>query len=96
MTPLRPGPTTKTRISTAPKFAPACPPPQVWSLKYQVSTTKLPVRLDCGDRDPFVAANRAFATALPSATLTIDAGGHTNTFWREHARSQLEWIASEL
>ncbi|GAB3068850.1 alpha/beta hydrolase [Pedococcus soli] len=56
----------------------------------------LSVRLDCGDRDPFVAANRAFAKVLPSATLTVDAGGHTNTYWREHARGQLEWIAKQL
>ncbi|MGA8977795.1 MAG: alpha/beta hydrolase-fold protein [Pedococcus sp.] len=57
---------------------------------------QIPVRLDCGDRDPFVAGNRAFAEALPSAELTIDDGGHTVAYWREHARSQLEWIAAKL
>ena len=43
---------------------------------------QIPVRLDCGDRDPFVAGNRAFAEALPSAELTIDDGGHTVAYWR--------------
>ena len=54
----------------------------------------IPVRLDCGRSDPFVVGNRAFAKALPSAELTIDDGGHTVSYWRDHARSQLEWITA--
>lgn len=57
---------------------------------------RIPLRLDCGSQDPFLAANRAFAKALPSAKLTVDGGGHTTTYWRDHARSQLEWIAAQL
>ncbi len=57
---------------------------------------QIPVRLDCGSQDPFVAGNRAFARALPSAELTIDEGGHTTSYWRGHARNQLEWIAAKL
>jgi pimeloyl-ACP methyl ester carboxylesterase len=58
--------------------------------------SQIPVRLDCGRDDRFVTANRAFAKALPSAELTVDAGGHTTSYWRVHARRQLEWISAAL
>jgi len=57
---------------------------------------RIPVRLDCGRSDPFVPGNRAFAKALPSATLNLDEGGHTNGYWRSHARAQLRWLAQQL
>jgi pimeloyl-ACP methyl ester carboxylesterase len=57
---------------------------------------QLPVRLDCGRDDPFAAANRVFAAALPSAHLTVDDGGHTTTYWRAHAGAQLDWVAAQL
>ena len=57
---------------------------------------QIPVRLDCGRSDPFVAGNRAFATALPSAELTVDEGGHTGEYWRDHAGRQLRWVAEQL
>lgn len=56
----------------------------------------VPVRLDCGRDDPFVAANRAFGGALLSATLTVDAGAHTGAYWRGHGRAQLEWVRARL
>jgi enterochelin esterase-like enzyme len=56
---------------------------------------QVPVRLDCGRSDPFVEANRAFAAVLPSATLTVDAGGHTRRYWREHAAAQVDWVLSQ-
>lgn len=58
--------------------------------------TRIPVRLDCGDTDPFVAANRAFARRLPSAHLTVDSGGHNTGYWRGHASAQLDWVAARL
>ncbi|KRE54964.1 alpha/beta hydrolase family protein [Phycicoccus sp. Soil748] len=58
--------------------------------------SRIPVRLDCGRSDPFVPGNRAFARALPSARPTFDEGGHTATYWRDHAGPQLEWIAKTL
>jgi len=57
---------------------------------------RIPVRLDCGATDPFVAANRAFATRLPSARLTVDDGGHNTAYWRAHASAQLDWVAATL
>lgn len=58
--------------------------------------SRIPVRMDCGRSDPFVPGNRAFAKVLPSAELTFDDGGHTGTYWRDHAGAQLEWIAKTL
>jgi enterochelin esterase-like enzyme len=57
---------------------------------------RLPVRLDCGRDDAFAQGNRAFAAALPTARLTIDDGGHTTAYWRDHARDQLDWVADRL
>jgi pimeloyl-ACP methyl ester carboxylesterase len=56
----------------------------------------IPIRLDCGRRDLFADANRAFASRTPSANLTIDDGDHTTEYWRSHAAAQLGWIVSTL
>ncbi len=56
----------------------------------------MPVRLDCGTSDPFIAANRAFATLVPQAVVTFDAGGHDDGYWRPHGIRQLEWFAQTL
>ena len=55
----------------------------------------IPVRLDCGRSDPFVAGNKAFAKALPSAKITLDEGGHTADYWKGHGGSQLRWIREQ-
>jgi pimeloyl-ACP methyl ester carboxylesterase len=58
--------------------------------------SRVPVRLDCGRDDAFVEANRAFGAALPSAELTVDDGGHTTAYWRDHGGPQLDWVARHL
>ena len=68
----------------------------VFAASRRTVLARIPVRLDCGRPDPFVAANRAFAQALPSARLTVDAGGHTNGYWRDHAGDQLRWVRHQL
>ncbi len=55
----------------------------------------LPVRLDCGTSDPFLAANRRLAAALPRAKATFDDGGHTTSYWRSHAAAQLAWVRQQ-
>ena len=55
----------------------------------------LPVRLDCGTSDPFLAANRRLAAALPHAKATFDNGGHTTSYWRGHAAAQLAWVRQQ-
>lgn len=57
---------------------------------------QIPVRLDCGRSDPFVKGNKAFAKALPSARLTLDAGGHTADYWKSHGARQLSWVREQL
>ena len=54
---------------------------------------RLPVRLDCGSEDPFIAANRAFARGLPTATATFDPGAHTETYWTAQAAAQMTWLS---
>ena len=57
---------------------------------------QIPVRLDCGRSDPFVAGNQAFAAALPSARFTLDAGGHTAKYWQSHGAAQLRWVREQF
>jgi pimeloyl-ACP methyl ester carboxylesterase len=52
----------------------------------------MPVRLDCGRRDPFIVANRAFARGLPAAAATFDDGAHTQEYWTAHAGAQMSWL----
>jgi pimeloyl-ACP methyl ester carboxylesterase len=56
----------------------------------------IPVRLDCGTDDPFLAADRAFVRGLPGVQATFDAGGHTEDYWQSHAGAQLAWLAGHL
>ena len=58
--------------------------------------TGIPVRLDCGRDDPFIAANRAFAHGLPDAEVTFDAGSHTEEYWADHAGAQMSWLRKHL
>ena len=56
----------------------------------------IPVRLDCGREDPFIAANRAFARELPDAAVTFDEGAHTEDYWTAHAGAQMSWLAEQF
>ncbi|HEX8973183.1 alpha/beta hydrolase-fold protein [Oryzihumus sp.] len=56
----------------------------------------IPVRLDCGLDDPFLRANRAFASGLPGTTTQFDPGGHTDAFWSAHGGPQMTWLARQL
>jgi hypothetical protein len=57
----------------------------------------IPVRIACGDRDPFHDAVRAFARSVPDLAGTdFSTGEHTETFWRRTAPAQLRFLASAL
>lgn len=56
----------------------------------------IPVRLDCGRDDPFIAANRAFARELPDAAVTFDEGAHTEDYWTAHAGAQMSWLRKQF
>lgn len=53
----------------------------------------IPVLLACGDRDPFLAANKALARRLPGATTVFDGGGHDDGYWRAHGGAAVRWLA---
>jgi S-formylglutathione hydrolase FrmB len=57
----------------------------------------VPVRIACGDRDPFYAAARTFAGEVPDLAGTdFSTGEHTETFWRRTAAEQLRFLARAL
>lgn len=56
----------------------------------------IPVRIDCGRDDLFIEANRAFAQGLPEATVSFDAGEHTEDYWVAHAKAQMGWLRQRL
>ncbi|WP_407568237.1 hypothetical protein [Arsenicicoccus dermatophilus] len=56
-----------------------------------------PVRVDIGDRDPFLQQNTSFlAPARPSPELHIRPGGHDPAFWSGVALEQLRFVAAHL
>jgi S-formylglutathione hydrolase FrmB len=56
----------------------------------------IPVRVDCGQADFFIEANRAFVRGLPDATVTFDEGEHTVEYWKAHAGAQMSWLAERF
>ena len=54
----------------------------------------IPVRLDCGTSDPFIAANRALARVLPTAEAHFTPGGHDDDFWSSNVDAEMTWAAS--
>jgi dienelactone hydrolase len=57
----------------------------------------VPVRIDCGDGDPFVDAARDFAAALsPAPAGSFGIGGHDGRYWRRVAPAQLAFLGRAL
>ena len=56
----------------------------------------LPVRLDCGDDDPFAGATRRLATSLPKAEYETGAGFHDAGYWRSRVPAQLAFFGRTL
>ncbi|MEP7034719.1 MAG: alpha/beta hydrolase-fold protein [Dermatophilaceae bacterium] len=56
----------------------------------------IPVRLDCGRDDPFIAANRALAHDLPDAAARFDAGSHTEEYWTAHTGAEMSWLRQQF
>lgn len=57
---------------------------------------KTPLRMDCGDADPFVEANRAFRALIPGVGGAITPGGHDGAYWRAQAPAELIFLAAHL
>ena len=57
----------------------------------------MPVRIDCGDGDPFDNAARDFAAGLsPAPAGSFGIGGHDGRYWRRVAPAQLAFLGRAL
>jgi S-formylglutathione hydrolase FrmB len=57
----------------------------------------IPIRVDCGNNDPFYAATRQFVAQLPNPPAGgFSPGGHDASFWSAQLPAELAWIASLL
>lgn len=57
----------------------------------------VPLRVDCGTSDPFIAANRSFVTGFVEPPEgTFGAGGHTTDYWKATAPVQLAFASRHL
>ena len=54
----------------------------------------IPVRIDCGDADPFADATREFIAQLPNPPAGgFSPGGHDPRFWSAQLPGELAWMA---
>ncbi|MGE2834358.1 alpha/beta hydrolase [Mycobacterium sp. SMC-4] len=66
----------------------------VWGLD---ELNRIPLRIDCGDADPFAGATRQFIAQLSTPPAGgFSPGGHNAAFWSAQLSSQLSWIAPLL
>ena len=54
----------------------------------------VPVRLDCGVSDPFIAANRVLAQRLSGTEAHFTPGGHDDDFWSGNVSGEMTWAAA--
>lgn len=69
---------------------------QRWGLWDQLDTFRVPVRIDCGDADPFVATARQLIAKIPGAVGHIGSGCHEHGFWRRAAPADLRFLKNHL
>jgi enterochelin esterase-like enzyme len=57
----------------------------------------IPIRIDCGDGDPFYSATQQFIAQLPNPPAGgFSPGGHDGGFWSSQLPAELSWIAPLL
>jgi len=57
----------------------------------------IPIRVDCGDSDPFYAATKQFIAQLPNPPAGgFSPGGHDAEFWSSQLPAELTWMAPLL
>lgn len=57
----------------------------------------IPIRIDCGDSDPFYTATQEFIAQLPTPPAGgFSPGGHDGAFWSQQLPGELTWIAPLL
>ncbi|BBU20915.1 alpha/beta hydrolase [Mycobacterium xenopi] len=63
----------------------------------QPALAAIPIRVDCGNSDPFYAATRQFVSQLPNPPAGgFSPGGHDAGFWSSQLPAELTWIAPLL
>ena len=66
----------------------------VWGLPALAS---IPIRIDCGDSDPFYAATKALIAQLPNPPARrFSPGGHDSAFWSSQLPAEIAWMAPLL
>jgi S-formylglutathione hydrolase FrmB len=66
----------------------------VWGLPQLAS---IPIRIDCGDSDPFYSATKQFIAQLPSPPSGgFSPGGHDGGFWSSQLPAEIAWMAPLL
>ncbi|MDR3661687.1 MAG: alpha/beta hydrolase-fold protein [Mycobacterium sp.] len=66
----------------------------VWGLP---ALGSIPVRIDCGDSDPFYSATKQFIGQLPhGAAGGFSPGGHDASFWSAQLPAEISWLAPLL
>ena len=57
----------------------------------------IPLRIDCGNDDPFYSATQQFIAQLPSPPAGgFSPGGHDSAFWSSQLTGELSWMAPTL
>jgi hypothetical protein len=57
----------------------------------------IPIRVDCGNSDPFYGATKQFVAQLPSPPAGgFSPGGHDASFWSAQLPAELTWMAPLL
>ena len=75
--------------------APTTTPPTA-SGAYPISGS-IPIRIDCGDSDPFYSATKQFIAQLPSPPSGgFSPGGHDGAFWSSQLPAEIAWMAPIL
>ena len=66
----------------------------VWGLP---ALGSIPIRIDCGNSDPFAAATREFIAQLPNPPAGgFSPGGHDAAFWSSQLPAEIAWLAPLL
>jgi S-formylglutathione hydrolase FrmB len=66
----------------------------VWGLP---ALGSIPIRIDCGDSDPFYSATKQFIAQLPSPPSGgFSPGGHDGAFWSAQLPAEIAWLAPLL
>lgn len=70
---------------------------QRWGLWNQLATMGgVPVRIDCGDADPFVTTARELLAKIPGAVGQIASGCHERGFWRRTAPDAVAFLKDHV